>query len=59
MLREMGVSVIYPGLKEHPQHHLVKEMGNEEYGAGGILAIDCMTGFRRKRWMNLQRKTHS
>jgi methionine-gamma-lyase len=46
MLREMGVNVIYPGLKEHPQHPLVKEMGNEEYGAGGILAIDC--GSRKK-----------
>lgn len=46
MLRDMGVSVIYPGLHEHPQHQLADELRNDGYGYGGILAIDC--GSREK-----------
>ena len=39
-LSEAGLKVIYPGLENHPQHSLMKEMMNEEFGYGGILAID-------------------
>jgi methionine-gamma-lyase len=41
MLKEMGVKVMYPGLEDHPQHSLAKQMGNEGYGLGGIFAMDC------------------
>ena len=41
MLKEMGVNVIYPGLSNHPQNHLAKRLGNDGFGLGGILAIDC------------------
>jgi len=41
MLKEMTVKVIYPGLKDHPQHELAGQSGNAGYGLGGILAIDC------------------
>ncbi len=41
MLKAMAVKVIYPGLKDHPQHQLAKQLGNAGYGFGGILAIDC------------------
>jgi methionine-gamma-lyase len=41
MLKEMGVNVIYPGLSSHPQNHLAKRLGNDGFGLGGILAIDC------------------
>ncbi len=41
MLKAMAVKVIYPGLKDHPQHQLAKQLGNVGYGFGGILAIDC------------------
>lgn len=42
-LEELGVPVIYPGLASYPQHERFKEMANEGYGFGGILAIDCDT----------------
>lgn len=43
MLKEMKVNVTYPGLPEHPEHQLAEELGNDSYGFGGILAIDCGT----------------
>ncbi len=41
MLKKMGIRVIYPGLSDHPQHELAKQMANDGYGLGGILAMDC------------------
>ncbi|MEA3231674.1 MAG: aminotransferase class I/II-fold pyridoxal phosphate-dependent enzyme [Thermodesulfobacteriota bacterium] len=41
MLEEMDYNVIYPGLPGHPQHQLARRLGNDGYGFGGILAIDC------------------
>ena len=38
--REHGLKVNYPGLINHPQHELHKELMNEEFGFGGILALD-------------------
>lgn len=35
-----GLRVIYPGLEQHPQHALFKELYNTEYGFGGIVSID-------------------
>jgi len=46
MLREMAVPIVYPGLPDHPQHQLAKQLGNNGYGFGGIMAIDC--GSREK-----------
>jgi methionine-gamma-lyase len=46
LLEEMGIKVIYPGLPDHPGHDLVMRMGNDGYGFGGILAMDC--GSREK-----------
>ncbi|MBL0713584.1 MAG: aminotransferase class I/II-fold pyridoxal phosphate-dependent enzyme [Desulfosarcina sp.] len=46
MLKEMAVKVIYPGLPDHPQHELAAHLGNDGYGFGGIMAIDC--GHREK-----------
>ena len=46
MLKEMKVDVTYPGLPDHPEHQLAGELGNDSYGFGGILAIDC--GTRKK-----------
>lgn len=39
-LNEDGFKVIYPGLKEHPQHETMKALMNEEYGFGGLFVID-------------------
>jgi methionine-gamma-lyase len=39
----MGLKVIYPGLKNHPQFELHKATMNKEYGFGGMLALDFET----------------
>jgi len=41
-----GIKMIYPGLPSHPQHSLYKDLYNEEYGFGGMLAFD--TGSLKK-----------
>lgn len=40
---EDGVKVIYPGLKENKGHELLKSIMNEEFGYGGLIAIDLGT----------------
>ena len=39
-LESLGIKVMYPGLKSHPNHLLMKTIMNTQYGFGGILAID-------------------
>ncbi len=43
LLKTMEVKVTYPGLPDHPQHQLAEKLGNDSYGFGGILTIDCGT----------------
>lgn len=38
-----GLIVKYPGLKSHPQHKLFKKMMHDEYGFGGLIALDVET----------------
>ncbi|MGB0648383.1 MAG: aminotransferase class I/II-fold pyridoxal phosphate-dependent enzyme [Bradymonadia bacterium] len=45
-LTEIGIDVVYPGLSNHPDHALFREIGRPEYGFGGLLTID--TGSRLK-----------
>ncbi|MFV0592112.1 MAG: aminotransferase class V-fold PLP-dependent enzyme [Draconibacterium sp.] len=40
---EMGLTIKYPGLKSHPQHDLHTQLMNNEFGYGGMLAIDFGT----------------
>ena len=40
-LEAIGLPVLYPGLKSHPDHELFASLINPGYGHGGILAIDC------------------
>jgi methionine-gamma-lyase len=42
-LKAQGLKVIYPGLKDHPQHQLFQQQWNEEYGFGGLFVIDMGT----------------
>jgi len=35
-----GLRVIYPGLKNHPQHEMMKNSMNDGFGFGGMLVID-------------------
>ncbi len=39
-LSDWGFKVHYPGLVDHPQHELMKEMMHPAYGFGGMLAVD-------------------
>lgn len=40
-MHKEGLPVIYPGLVNHPQHKLMNEMGNQDFGHGGILTLEC------------------
>ena len=42
-LSQAGLKLSYPGLENHPQHKLHQSLMNEEYGFGGMLAIDFGT----------------
>ena len=50
-LQELGVTVGYPGLKEHPDHELFRQIGRPEYGFGGLLTIDAGTSERAEALM--------
>jgi len=42
-LEKLGCKVFYPGLKSHNGHKQLKEIMNEGFGFGGMLAIDAGT----------------
>lgn len=42
-LQELGARVNYPGLAEHPGHKLLTEIGQAEFGFGGLLTLDMGT----------------
>ena len=48
-----GINIGYPGLKSHKQHELFKSMYNEEYGFGGMLAIDVGSLAKANEFMEL------
>jgi methionine-gamma-lyase len=39
-LEKLGLDVCYPGLENHPDHDLARELFCEEYGFGGVLTLD-------------------
>lgn len=50
-LRDLGLPVIYPGLKEHPQHELMTHLMDPSFGYGGMLGIDMKTSERADKLM--------
>ncbi|NOZ47330.1 MAG: aminotransferase class I/II-fold pyridoxal phosphate-dependent enzyme [Chlorobi bacterium] len=48
---EIGIKIIYPGLSKHPGHQVLKSFMNEEFGFGGILAIDLETSEKASKIM--------
>ena len=48
----MGLRTIHPGLEEHPDHRLLQEIGNRDYGTGGVLCIDLGTRERAYEFMD-------
>ncbi len=57
-LTELGIPVIYPGLRDHPDHVLLRSLANEGYGAGGIIALDLGTAERANRFMEELQNRH-
>ncbi|XP_050226229.1 methionine gamma-lyase [Mercurialis annua] len=51
-MKKLGLKVIYPGLEDHPDHLLLKSMGNKEYGFGALLCLDMETEEKANRLMN-------
>jgi methionine-gamma-lyase len=41
--QELGLKIVYPGLTEHPHHELMKSIMNQEFGFGGLVALDLGT----------------
>jgi len=52
-LRGAGVPVIYPGLPEHPDHEVLKRLGNPQFGYGGLLTLDLGDSSRASRFMEI------
>jgi methionine-gamma-lyase len=52
-LQSEGYTIIYPGLGNHPQNALVKEIGHAKYGAGGLFVVDLKTKETANRFMEL------
>ena len=42
-LEKDGARIVYPGLKSHKDHELMKSMYNAEFGFGGMITIDAGT----------------
>jgi len=52
-LQKIGVSVVYPGLPEHPDHELLQQQRCVDYGFGGILTLDLETEERANALMDV------
>lgn len=48
-----GFRVVYPGLKSHPGHRLMKKQYNKEYGFGGLMTLDVGTMEKANALMEL------
>tara|TARA_B100001057_G_C22793938_1_gene928795 strand:- start:485 stop:1693 length:1209 start_codon:yes stop_codon:yes gene_type:complete len=51
-----GLRVIYPGLKEHPQHEIMKDSMNDGFGFGGMFVIDAITKEKGNAFMEEMQK---
>ena len=54
--QNIGWKVIYPGLEGHKQHQLHKRLMNQEFGFGGMLAIDFETEEKANNIMSKMQK---
>ncbi|MDQ1162873.1 methionine-gamma-lyase [Chryseobacterium sp. SORGH_AS 447] len=53
---EDGLRVVYPGLKSHKNHELMKSMMHEEYGFGGLLTLDAGATEKANELMELMQQ---
>jgi methionine-gamma-lyase len=52
-LQAMGLAVTYPGLPEHPDHALIRDLYCPDYGFGGILTLDLGSEALANRLMDM------
>jgi methionine-gamma-lyase len=58
-LRRMGLSVVYPGLSDHPDHDLLQRISHADYGYGGVFCVDLEDNVRANKLMDaLQNDKH-
>ena len=53
-----GVKVIYPGLENHPNHKIMSQSHNNEFGYGGIFVIDTKTELNANKLMEKMQKAN-
>ncbi len=54
----LGLPVTYPGLANHPDHGLLQQLANPDFGHGGILALDLGSRERAFEFMGLLQNEH-
>lgn len=52
-LRNLGIPTLYPGLEDHPGHKLFDSIRNQEYGSGGLFAIDLGSEAQANEFMEI------
>jgi methionine-gamma-lyase len=52
-LQHLGLTVRYPGLPDHPQHNLMNRIYNQEYGYGGMLALELHSSKTANEFMKM------
>jgi methionine-gamma-lyase len=57
-LAELNLPVGYPGLPTHPDHTLLTQLANPDFGYGGILTLDLGTRERAFEFMALLQNQH-
>jgi methionine-gamma-lyase len=57
-LQELALPVEYPGLESHPDHALLRQIANPEFGCGGIFTLDLGTRERAFGFMARLQNEH-
>jgi len=57
-MAERGVAVTYPGLPSHPDHALLPQLCNPEFGYGGLLTIETGSQAQAMALMNTLQNEH-
>jgi len=57
-LLDDGYKITYPGLEKHPQHQLMKQMMNAEFGFGGLFVINIGDSQKANRLMEAMQNSN-